>query len=628
MTPLRLILVLLVVLADSAGAAESVGRVLIVQGKADLLRAGRPLGLTTGTPLELGDLVRVGAESSVQLRMSDSSLIALRANSAFLIEGYRYSEAQAEDISVFNLLKGGLRTITGYVGKHNPKGYALHVESATIGIRGTNLSALYCNGDCFNQDGSRAPDGAYGGVTEGKIVVSNKSGEVEFQKDEYFYVASADSPPARLLAPPSFLPDQLDGIVRAGSSAQVAAGTPSGASPPVQAAAANTSSGTGGNTSTDALSPAAGTSSSYSARASATGGVGGAQDASAVANASEETSSAIALTTSPLPTVVGVAIAALAVPVSYTPSATPAVQTGNVPITSTESFSEVVVGATTVSTLAPCSGACTTTVTGTSQGLTAFTFSNANVQFPAGTSAAYIQVQSESQLAAFTNATSYTVSANLSEGLSSGTETYSKTASTDTGSYTTADGQTVYWGRYQSSDVTTGAPAGSSNSTTEYTHWLVAPATLALPTSGVFTYSAVGGTHPTDAAGNAGVVNNPGAWTVNFANDTFVSAAPVVWTMPKGVSYTLDVTQPQQYTITALGSNTTQIPSGGSETRAGSAVNVVNVTNFTTCSGACAVTYSQVQPLIGNRFLSLGITTNATTSAGQQTTAQLRVYGR
>jgi hypothetical protein len=40
------------------------------------------------------------------------------------------------------------------------------------------------------------------------------------------------------------------------------------------------------------------------------------------------------------------------------------------------------------------------------------------------------------------------------------------------------------------------------------------------------------------------------------------------------------------------------------------------------------LTFSQLQPLFGNRFLGLGITTNATTSTGQQTTAQVRVYGR
>ncbi len=319
----------------------------------------------------------------------------------------------------------------------------------------------------------------------------------------------------------------------------------------------------------------------------------------------------------------------MAVPVSYSPAATPAVQAGTVPISSAESFSEVLASATSTTTLAPCSGACGTTVTGSAQGLTAFTFSNANVLFPAGTSPAYVQLQSEPQLAAFTNATSYTVAASLSEGLTSGTETYTKTAATDTGTYTTADGQTAYWGRYQSTDVTTGAPAGSNNSNTQYTHWLVAPAILALPTAGIFTYNAVGGTHPTDTLGNVGVVNSAGAWTVNFSNNTFFSSAPVVWTMPRGVSYTLDVTQPQPYTVTPLGSNVTQIPSGGTETRSGSAVNVVNVTSFTTCTGgACALTFSQLQPLFGNRFLGLGITTNATTSTGQQTTAQVRVYGR
>jgi hypothetical protein len=45
------------------------------------------------------------------------------------------------DNASFNLVKGGLRSVTGLLGKRNKEKFAMKTPSATIGIRGTTFIA-------------------------------------------------------------------------------------------------------------------------------------------------------------------------------------------------------------------------------------------------------------------------------------------------------------------------------------------------------------------------------------------------------------------------------------------------------------------------------------------------------
>ncbi|MDO9359041.1 MAG: FecR family protein [Polaromonas sp.] len=212
--------------------AQPVGRILALAGQASLSRDGRPMPLVTGTVIQNGDTLEVGDRSTLQVRFTDDSVVALRANSEFRIEDYRFDRNAGADRSVFGLLRGGMRTITGLIGKTRPASYHVHTPTSTIGIRGTHFSLVSCNNDCRNPDGSQGANGTFGGVTDGRITVSNASGQQEFGQQDFFHVPSASSPPIRLLAPPAILGDR-GGAARtrtaaapAGSSAQAVAEAP------------------------------------------------------------------------------------------------------------------------------------------------------------------------------------------------------------------------------------------------------------------------------------------------------------------------------------------------------------------------------------------------------------------
>ena len=63
---------------------------------------------------------------SAQLRFSDETLVALRAKSRFHVADYRFGGADdGASTAVFALLQGGLRTITGLIGRGRPERYRM-----------------------------------------------------------------------------------------------------------------------------------------------------------------------------------------------------------------------------------------------------------------------------------------------------------------------------------------------------------------------------------------------------------------------------------------------------------------------------------------------------------------------
>ncbi len=189
-------------------SAVTAGRVLAVAGTATIERGGQQLPLQSGTAVETGDVLAVGDKSTLQVRFTDESVVALRANSQFKIENYRFDKNAESDRSLLGLLKGGMRTITGLIGKANQKNYAVQTATATIGIRGTHFAVVSCNNDCSKPDGSPQDNGTYGGVTDGRITVSNQAGSREFGQQDYFHVPDSNTAPIRLMAPPVVLSER------------------------------------------------------------------------------------------------------------------------------------------------------------------------------------------------------------------------------------------------------------------------------------------------------------------------------------------------------------------------------------------------------------------------------------
>ena len=390
--------------ATSVHAAEVIGRVLVAVGEVVAVRGGREIPLQTTSPIEAGDRVRTGAASNAQIRLTDESIIALRPDTEFVFAEYRYAGREdGTERAFFRLLKGGLRTITGLVGRRNHHTYGIETATATIGIRGTHYVLMLCEQNCFNADGSRVPDGLYGNATgfsygTNRVSANNKTGEKLFGVNQPFHVPDANSEPRGLIAPPDFLADRLSGRERNQAKGPGREG--------VQEAASGNADGRAAAT----LPPPAAL--------------------PEVATDSRDSSGQLAVLGTPLPSV------------------------GNGGVTyiagASSSFSQALVNAS-------------------------------------------LSTDAQGRLASF------------SDGQVTGTATG---GTTDAGSNSAAGN--LHWGMWPTASV--------SGSAVTYLHYIVGDMP-SLPNTGVFTYSPVGGTRPTNAAGMTGAFLG-GTVTVNFTPGT------------------------------------------------------------------------------------------------------------
>ena len=205
--------------AGLSARGEVAGRVLLAAGDAVAVRAGKALPLAPGMMIEDKDTLRTGTASSLQVRFTDASIMSLRENSELAIEEYRFSgRPGGQENAFYRLVKGGLRTVTGFIGRTRHENYRIDSITATIGIRGTHFALMSCqSGSCLNADGSKAKDGLYGGVTDGIVAATTKVGEFRFGAGETFLAPGIDSPVEKLIGPPVFLSDRLEGQKRSGS---------------------------------------------------------------------------------------------------------------------------------------------------------------------------------------------------------------------------------------------------------------------------------------------------------------------------------------------------------------------------------------------------------------------------
>ena len=193
-----------------AQSTAEVGRILLALGDTKLIRKGQSSALTKGATLQAGDTITTGVNSNLQMRMTDGAVIALRAGSEFKIDEYQFNgKADGTEKASLNLVQGGVRAVTGVIGRENKDNLKVNTVAATIGVRGTGFNIVDCSSSCLNADKSLAKNGLYAGVFEGKVVVKNDVSEGTYGVHEPIYVANKTAPIDRLKEPPVFLRDPL-----------------------------------------------------------------------------------------------------------------------------------------------------------------------------------------------------------------------------------------------------------------------------------------------------------------------------------------------------------------------------------------------------------------------------------
>jgi hypothetical protein len=138
--------VLLSCLVAPVSAMEPVGSVVFVKGAVSAQNeSGATRLLARDSTVFQRETISTAVDSFVVIRFDDETKMSIRPESEVLIE--RFNDDPGSEEARFNLVKGGLRAITGVIGSQRPENVRFNTRAASIGIRGTDLVLRLCETD-------------------------------------------------------------------------------------------------------------------------------------------------------------------------------------------------------------------------------------------------------------------------------------------------------------------------------------------------------------------------------------------------------------------------------------------------------------------------------------------------
>ncbi len=223
--------------ASLSWAAQVAGTIVQLSGPLMARKAdGAVRVLSMKSEVESGDTLVTEKNTYAMVKFIDNSEITLKPSTTFKVENFSYDAGKPDgDNASFNLVKGGLRSVTGLLGKRNKEKFAMKTPSATIGIRGTTfiaeiveptpqtaLAALeareaYLLASTAALDPLAAPvkplmlaqgtltptpntvqPGLYLQVLDGLVVLSNQGGAQQFSAGQFGFTPNFTVPPVIL----------------------------------------------------------------------------------------------------------------------------------------------------------------------------------------------------------------------------------------------------------------------------------------------------------------------------------------------------------------------------------------------------------------------------------------------
>lgn len=154
-----------------------------------------------------GEILSTAQGSFARLKFVDGTEIAMRPNTALNVRDVSFMEGNpAGDTFTVGLLKGGMRSVTGLIGKRNKEKIRYETPVATIGVRGTHFGALYCKSerndknvndckDLRSDKGTPLRSGLHADVAQGSIELSNEGGSLILGEGSFGYVENESTVP-------------------------------------------------------------------------------------------------------------------------------------------------------------------------------------------------------------------------------------------------------------------------------------------------------------------------------------------------------------------------------------------------------------------------------------------------
>ncbi len=202
------------VFAAGAGQVQHLSGTLSVQRPDGSVRI-----LSQKSDVSAGEVLTTQKDSYAQINFSDGSSMTMRPNTQMKLESYQFlQDKPQEDSAFFRLIKGGLRTVTGLVGKRgNQDAYRIGTSTATIGIRGSSGETLDCTQGCAGvvPGGEKADKAVYHNTLTGSYIMQSEDGTVVIGEGQ-FAAYKKGQPPTILKDDPGFKLNELPFLIGQG----------------------------------------------------------------------------------------------------------------------------------------------------------------------------------------------------------------------------------------------------------------------------------------------------------------------------------------------------------------------------------------------------------------------------
>ena len=199
--------------SGGTGITQNIGSADLVVGNVTLRRAGQPpTSIAQGVQLLQGDQIETVAGSEIHVVFGDGGYLAVRPNSTVRIARYVVT-GDATDSATIDLVRGALRSVTGWIGKLDVMRYRITANTTTIGVRGTDHEVVLV----APEDATTGLEaGVHNRVNEGATVLRNPNGVVNIPSGTAAYSPSSGTAPVRHASVPAIfnrLRTQQDGAV-------------------------------------------------------------------------------------------------------------------------------------------------------------------------------------------------------------------------------------------------------------------------------------------------------------------------------------------------------------------------------------------------------------------------------
>jgi hypothetical protein len=197
--------------AATTKPANTAGTVDFIEGDVKVFDAARVRrsALKTGDTLNEGDSVVTSADGELHVSMQDGGYIAVRPNTAMRFTKYQ-ANGDDSDVSVIGLLKGTLRSVTGFIGQLHPRSYKINTPTATIGVRGTDHEAYV-----IGANDAAGEAGTYDKVNSGGTFLQTPQGRTEVSPNQAGFAPRGGNAKPRVLdkVPGFFKPTRNEHLI-------------------------------------------------------------------------------------------------------------------------------------------------------------------------------------------------------------------------------------------------------------------------------------------------------------------------------------------------------------------------------------------------------------------------------